>query len=131
MSDITVHYTGGMRATASNPQTGATLTTSAAPSDLSPTDLVAVALGSCILMTMDMVAKRHNLDLTGATATVHKEMTTVPHRRIGQLSVHIHVPTPVPLEQRERLEHAAHACPVHRSLHPDIQSSITFQWNSP
>jgi putative redox protein len=31
-------------------------------------------------------------------------------------------------EQRQMLEHAGHACPVHRSLHPEIEIPITFQW---
>ena len=44
----------------------------------SPTDLVATALGTCILTTMGIMARTLNVDITGATATVEKDMTTSP-----------------------------------------------------
>ena len=46
----------------------------------SPTDLVATAMGTCILTTMGIFAQRHEIDLTGAKARVLKEMTTTPPR---------------------------------------------------
>ena len=58
----------------------------------SPTDLVATALGTCILTTMGIVAQRNNIDMTGATAKVTKEMVTTPVRRIGRLATTIHMP---------------------------------------
>ena len=60
----------------------------------SPTDLVATALGTCMLTTMGIVAQRHNLDMTGATARVTKEMVTTPLRRIGRLALDVHLPRP-------------------------------------
>jgi putative redox protein len=94
----------------------------------SPTDLVATALGSCMLTVMGITARTLNVELTGATATVEKEMTAAPPRRIERLTVTIHVPGDVSVENRQRLERAALACPVHKSLHPDVQIPITFTW---
>jgi len=94
----------------------------------SPTDLVATALGACMLTIMGIAARTHNIDITGATAHVEKEMTATPPRRIQSLAVRIHVPKPVAAEDRLKLERAAHTCPVHKSLHPDIQIPIHFTW---
>ena len=94
----------------------------------SPTDLVATALGTCILTTMGILARTLNTDIAGATATVTKEMTSSPPRRIERLATTIHVPGPTTPELRQKLERAAHTCPVHRSLHPDVQAPIDFTW---
>jgi putative redox protein len=47
---------------------------------------------------------------------------------IQRLAVKIHVPHPVSPENRLKLERAAHTCPVHRSLHPDVEKPIEFTW---
>jgi putative redox protein len=59
---------------------------------------------------------------------VDKEMTSTPPRRIERLTVKIHVPHAISEENRLKLERAAHTCPVHKSLHPDIQIPISFTW---
>ena len=94
----------------------------------SPTDLVATALGTCMLTVMGILARTLNIDISGSTATVEKEMTAAPTRSIASLSVKIHVPQSVSPENRQKLERAAHTCPVHKSLHPDIQTPIEFTW---
>ena len=94
----------------------------------SPTDLVATGLGSCILTVMGIMARTLSLDLAGTTATVEKEMTASAPRRIQRLSVRVRVPHIVSPEHRQRLENAAHTCPVHRSLHPDVEKPIEFVW---
>ncbi len=94
----------------------------------SPTDLVATALGTCMLTTMGIVAQRNEIDMSGATSVVTKEMVQAPTRRIGRLGVTIRVPQKLSEEQRQRLENAALACPVHKSLHPDVQIPVKFEW---
>ncbi|GDY01299.1 redox protein [Planctomycetota bacterium] len=133
MTTITAHYDGDLSTTATHGPSGATIHTDA-PKDnegqgrfFSPTDLVASALGSCMLTIMGIVARRHGLDLRGATAKVTKEMNQNP-RRIGKLPVLITLPGTFTAEQKQLLETAAHGCPVHKSLHPDIASPIRFEW---
>ena len=133
---VTIHstYQGDLRCIATHEPSSTTLATDA-PKDnqgrgesFSPTDLVATALGTCILTTMGIVARNHALDITGATAIVEKEMTAQPTRRIGSLATRIHIPHLIPEEHKLRLERAAHTCPVHKSLHPDIEAPILFTW---
>ncbi len=134
MVDINIVYEGQLRCLATHGPSGQTVKTDA-PVDnhgrgeyFSPTDLIGAALGSCILTILGILAERHHLDLAGATVKVEKHMLTSPVRRIGRLPVEVRIPTPLSPEMREILERAAHTCPVHRSLHPDIDAPITFIW---
>ncbi|MFM9958221.1 MAG: OsmC family protein [Phycisphaerales bacterium] len=132
MVNISVRYAGNKKCDLKHPE-GATLGTDA-PKDIggdasafSPTDLVAAGLASCILTTMAMFGERHGIDLTGATASVEKHMSTPPSpRRIARLPVTVHLPASVPVEMRERLERVGHTCPVHASLHTEVEAPILF-----
>jgi len=134
MVRIDVEYTGNLHTECSHEPSGARLETDA-PRDneglgaaYSPTDLVATALASCVLTTMGIVARRHDWAMEGATATVNKHMTTQPVRRIGRLEARFAMPASVPAEARAVLERAAYTCPVHRSLHPDVELALVFDW---
>jgi putative redox protein len=81
-----------------------------------------------MLTIMGIAARTLNLDISGATASVDKEMTATPPRRIARLTVRVHVPHLLTPIDREKLERAAHACPVYKSLHPYIQVPIEFTW---
>jgi putative redox protein len=134
MVEIQIAYLGELRCQATHGPSGVKLVTDA-PTDnmgkgesFSPTDLVATALGSCMLTIMGIVAQRNKIDLGGTRVKVTKEMSAAPVRRIGRLSVEIDVPAKVSEEDRRRLEQAAHTCPVHKSLHPEIETPIVFRW---
>lgn len=136
MTQVTVRYLGDLHCEATHGPSKATLITDA-PVDnqgkgeaFSPTDLVGTALGTCIVTIMGIMARRHNWDLSGTTATVTKEMATAPLRRIARLAVDIHVPHDLPADVRQRLEAGAHTCPVHQSLHPDIDAPLRFSYGS-
>ena len=134
MVRIQMEYQGDLRCTSVHTPSKTQLATDA-PVDnqgrgesFSPTDLIATSLGTCILTTMGIVARTLNFDLTGASATVDKEMTSAPPRRISRLTVAIRIPRTTSPENQLRLENAAQACPVKRSLHPDIETPIEFVW---
>jgi putative redox protein len=112
---------------------GATITT-VPPKDnggdgasFSPTDLVGAALASCALSTMALAAQREGLSWGDARANVEKRMTPPP-RRIGELVLVIEMPREVRPDHRARLEEAARACPVARSLHPDVKLPMEFKY---
>lgn len=132
--EIQAIYTGQLGCKATHGPSGNTLVTDA-PVDnggkgesFSPTDLVATALGTCVLTIVGLVSGRHKLDLTGTKVTVTKEMVQQPVRRIGGLRTVVTVPANAVTDQsmRDRLEAAARKCPVHQSLHPDIDAPIEF-----
>jgi putative redox protein len=134
MVTIEIKYEGDLHCSAVHGPSKAALATDA-PSDnqgrgesFSPTDLVATALATCILTTMAIAARKHGHELAGCTATVTKEMVTTPERRIGRLATTVHITESLDEGVQTRLERAAHACPVHRSLHPDIDAPIDFHW---
>ena len=134
MVRITTAYEGGLRCRATHGPSGTTLVTDA-PVDnhgkgesFSPTDLVATALGACMMTIMGIVAERHSVDLRGMKVETTKEMTAAPPRRIASLRTTITVPLPADHPQRALLEQAALSCPVHGSLHPDVEAPIEFVW---
>ena len=92
----------------------------------SPTDLLAASLGSCMLTVMGIAAARHNIDLKGTSIDITKEMVTVPARRVGTISIIFHMAAGIPQDKRTMFEAAAHSCPVHKSLHPDVKIPVQF-----
>lgn len=131
---IDIVYRGELRCEATHgPSKGQLITD--APLDnhgkaesFSPTDLVATALGTCMLTVMGIFAARHEIDLSGTTVTVQKEMTSVPVRRIARLVSEMRIPLAPDHPQRTALEHAALTCPVQQSLHPDVEKPVNFIW---
>lgn len=134
MVQIDVTYEGGLRTRAVHGPSGAELLTDA-PLDnhgqgesFSPTDLVATALGTCMLTIMGIAAEKHGWPLEGATATVVKGMVADPGRRIGSLEVVIRVPGDHGERARKVLEQAALGCPVHRTLGERVEIPVRFEW---
>lgn len=126
-------YQGFKRCELTHEPSGNKITTDA-PKDnsgkgeaFSPTDLVGAALGSCIITTMAIVAERDGVDFQSARATVEKVMRNNP-RTIESLSVHLVLPSSWPDEYRKKMERVALTCPVHKSLHPDVQMPVTFEY---
>lgn len=130
-----IEYTGGLRTEAVHIQSGTRIQTDA-PKDnhgkgemFSPTDLVATALATCILTTIGLVSRREGMtDIEGASAEVLKVMYPDP-RRIGEIHVKITFPKKNFSEKEKKMyETTAHACPVARSLHPDLKQLLEFVW---
>jgi putative redox protein len=133
MVEILVRYEGDLHTRATHGPSASEIETDA-PKDnegrgerFSPTDLLAAALGSCMLTVMGIVARRHGWELAGARARVEKHMVTAPVRRIGRLVVDFEMP-PLPESARAPLERAAYTCPVHKSLHPEVEVEVRFRW---
>ena len=138
MATIHINYLGDLRTDCTHLQSGTHINTDA-PTDnqgrgeaFSPTDLVANALGTCIVTTMAIFARRDGIELTGSALDVTKIMTTQPPRRIARIEIDLVLAAnPMPDgETRARLEKIAHTCPVALSLHPDAEQVVSIRWES-
>lgn len=134
MVSIYLQYQGGLRCFATHEPSGNTISTDA-PLDnngrgeaFSPTDLVATALGACMATVMGIVAERKGIDLEGLRIEVRKHMSEDVPRRISKLEIDLHMPVPASHPERKLLESAARGCPVHHSLHPDIETVFNWSW---
>ncbi|MBC7742418.1 MAG: OsmC family protein [Bdellovibrionaceae bacterium] len=133
MVQITATYTGELHCKANHGPSGSTIETDA-PKDnqgrgerFSPTDLIAAALGTCILTTIAIVAERDGQNILGSKISVEKEMNPNP-RRIASLKTVIELPKAIPEDYRGKIEHVANACPVKKSLHPDILFPVEIRY---
>lgn len=93
----------------------------------SPTDLVATALGACMMTTMGIVAQRDNLDLAGINMEITKVMTSAPPRAIAEIHITFNF-NGIKLsdDQQIKLKNTALTCPVSLSLDPEIKQVIEF-----
>lgn len=126
-------YLGNLRVKNTHLKSGGSFITDA-PTDnhgkgeaFSPTDTVATALGNCILTVMGIKAESEDVDLKGTTAEITKTMASNP-RRISKIEVSVNFPKDYPTKTKKILEHTARHCPVHNSLHPDIEMDISFHY---
>lgn len=132
--EIKGQYEGGLRVRLTHGPSGSIIETDA-PIDnqgkgsrFSPTDLVVAALGSCMMTIMGIVAKRDNINLEGMSFRSEKHMSENP-RRVGKIILEFFMPKGLLDEQKKKLEKAAHTCPVHHSLLPEIEKEIRFIYN--
>ncbi len=134
MVTIDVEYKGDLRCVAKHGPSGVEVTTDA-PVDnhgkgesFSPTDLCATALAACMATIMGIQARTLGIDLKGMRIQVKKGMTATAPRRIAQLPVEFWVPCKLDEKQKAQLVRAAESCPVHHSLHPEIEKPIIWHW---
>ncbi len=128
-----ITYLGDLRTSSVHIQSGTEIL-SDAPTDnhgrgeaFSPTDLVANALGSCMITIMAIKARDLDIDLVGSTAEVIKIMQSDP-RKISRIEIMLNMASVADVQCRTMLERAAVTCPVYLSLHPDVKKVVTFNW---
>ena len=134
MATIETVYLGNLRSEATHLQSGNKLITDA-PLDnkgrgeaFSPSDLLATALGSCMLTIMGMAAREQNIDMDGTTCSITKIMASEP-RRVGEVQITFNFPAGDYSEKvKTILKRAAHNCPVSKSLHPDLLENLVFSF---
>lgn len=131
----TIVYEGNLRTVCTHLKSGTSMETDA-PVDnqgrgerFSPSDMVATALGSCMLTIMGIKARDMEIDLSGTKIQVEKIMATEP-RRISGVNLTFYFPAGLKPGDKEKtiLERAAHTCPVMESIHPDIKVNTVFNW---
>lgn len=133
MATSSIKYVGDLRTICIHLQSGTEIVTDA-PTDnhgkgeaFSPTDLVATALGSCMVSIMAIKSKDLNVDLKDSTVSVTKIMQSEP-RKIAKIEVVLNMPIETSEKNKIILERAAMTCPVLLSLHPAIEKDVVFNW---
>jgi len=133
MATSKITYQGELRTTCIHLQSGTEILTDA-PTDnhgkgeaFSPTDLVATALGSCMVSIMAIKTRDLDLELKDSTLEVTKIMQAEP-RKIAKIVLVLNMSIETSDKNKTILERAAMTCPVLLSLHPDIEKEVTFNW---
>jgi putative redox protein len=129
-------YKGYLRCECTHIQSGTVIETDA-PTDnrgkgerFSPTDTLCVALATCVVTTMALKANDMDIDLSNTSIAVTKHMLSDP-RRIGKIDVILGFPSSLQLDDKDRiiLQRTGDHCPVAKSLHPDLQVNIEYNWS--
>lgn len=135
MATVKTTYQGDLRTQATHIQSNTTILTDA-PIDnhgrgeaFSPTDLLATALGSCMLTIMGISAQAHGFNIDGTTVETTKVMGTDP-RRVVELVVTLNFPDNYSDKHKRIIELAAKECPVANSLSADLKQTITFKYKA-
>ncbi len=137
MPTIETIYMGELRTEAQHLYSGNKIITDA-PLDnhgkaesFSPTDLLAAALGSCMITVVGLAARTQGFEerLRGTKLEITKIMKSEP-RRVGEIHVIVSFPEGSNLNEKERkiIEHTSRTCAVAQSLHPDLIQSWTFNY---
>ena len=129
----TAIYLGDLRTEITHVQSGNKVMTDA-PTDnngkgeyISPTDMVAAALGSCMLTLMALAARRLEIELKGTRVEIQKVMAANP-RRIAEIKLDFYFPGSYTDRCRRIIEGAGETCPVGKSLHPDVKQTVTYHY---
>jgi uncharacterized OsmC-like protein len=134
MATASIIYQGDLRCECTHLQSGSVIQTDA-PTDnhgkgerFSPTDTVCIALGTCVITTMGIRAADMKVKLEGTKIDVTKIMVSNP-RRIGSIHIVLFIPgIGINVEDRKILELIGDNCPVKKSLHPDLEVIIQYNW---
>lgn len=134
MATVKTIYLGDLRTENEHLQSGTKILTDA-PTDnqgkgeaFSPTDLLATALGNCIMTIMGIKARDNGIDIKGTEIEVTKIMATDP-RRVAEVVVEFTFPKKNYTDEEKKLiESVAGISPVPLSLHPDLKQTIKFNW---
>ena len=135
MTTLKTIYKGNLRTEITHIQSGAKVITDA-PLDnngkgesISPTDMIAGALGSCIMTIIGMAAETHGFNVDGTELEITKVMGINP-RRIVEINININFPCDYEAKVKRFIESAAKSCPVEHSIHPDIKRVITYNYKT-
>lgn len=94
----------------------------------SPTDLVATALGTCMITVMGIYAEKNGILMPNVYSRTNKVMSSTP-RKISKLKIEIIFGDNQLSEvEKKNLKDVALNCPVAKSLHPDLKQEIEFNF---
>jgi len=130
-SEVTIRYEGAMRAEGQLPE-GGNLSIGAPPScggsggGPSPKDLFAAGYASCVVMAMDIAAKKNGFDIAGAEIVV-SPVWAKKEPVLAEVNATVVLPRQYTEEQKSVLRKGSHNCPIHNSLRAEVKTNLTFE----
>ena len=95
--------------------------------DFAPTDLLASALGTCVITIMGIEAQRRGWGFVKIQIEVYKIMTTEGPRKIKTLVLEIYMPSEIDSQKYKILQRKADDCPVKLNLEDSVD--IKLNWH--
>ena len=135
MTTLKTIYKGNLRTEITHIQSGSKIITDA-PTDnngkgesISPTDMLAAALGSCMMTIIALASETHGFNVEGMEMETTKIMGTNP-RRVVEIDIVLNFPSDYTDKEKRFIEFAVKSCPVENSIHPDIKRVITYNYKT-
>ncbi len=136
MTMLHVTYDDHLKTTTTKGDDGQSVTTDATKygqdqGQMSPTDMLAAALGSCVLSTIGYQAEQIDVEITSMSAKIEKVMGDGKPRRVGHIKLTIDIDTESGVSDRHRdmLITAGENCPVHQSTHEKTTVEMAVNFN--
>lgn len=132
MATSKVKYLGNLRTSCTHLLSGTEIVTDA-PTDnqglgssFSPTDLLATAYASCMITIIGIHCNENEIPFSHAEAKVTKVMGSGP-RRVTEIILDVDLSgNGWDEELKKRIQRIGQACPVAKSVHPDIAIQINY-----
>ena len=134
MHPIKIKYEGNLRCVVTDPVNNQNVTTDGPVAQggreeyMSPTDLFAISLATCMATMMGMQANASKIDLSGMTMEVTKAFSAGKPMRVGAIVIVFEMPKGIDEHHQELLKKSTLGCPIHNSLHPDMAIDTKYIW---
>lgn len=134
MATAKIVYSGDLRTTCTHLSSQSSFNTDA-PVDnngkgeaFSPTDLIGTALVACMQTIVGIYCESNAIPFSHCNGEVTKIMASSP-RRISELHIYLDFSqNNWSTEIHDRIKRAAEACPVAKSIHPEIKCVFNYQF---
>lgn len=94
--------------------------------DMQPGELLAAALGACMLTMVGFMASKRGENVTGTELHVTPGFDE-KHSRVTRMALSFVFPASLTDEQKKFYARAAQSCPVHNSLREDITYTVEIK----
>lgn len=96
--------------------------------EFSPANLLSISLGSCMLLSIGVVAHRAHLDLSGTTVSVRFKEVAKPFPHVSEIHYVIDIPRHFSAVDMRRIENAADLCPIKTNIGDDTEIRVEFNY---
>ncbi|MHC4154652.1 MAG: OsmC family protein [Planctomycetota bacterium] len=130
-NELIVRYKGAMEADGEFPHgnslsIGAPAGCGGTGEGASPKDLFAMGYASCVIMAMDIAARKGGFDISGAKISV-SPVWAKKEPILAEVNATVVLPGQYTDEQRSILRKGSHNCPIHNSLRAEVKTTLTFE----